>query len=126
MLVKPAVLHYINIVLTEGRMDITLNIINIMKKLAILFAALCVSASAVADTWVRGHFRDNGTYVQPHYRSSPDNSYNNNWSVRPNVNPYTGQRGTRAPRYPNNSPYSTYRDRNSPLYNSPYSPYRGR
>ena len=31
-------------------------------------------------------------------RSTPDTSYNNNWSTTPNVNPYTGQPGTRQPR----------------------------
>lgn len=49
---------------------------------------------ALADVKVRGYYRSDGTYVRPHYRSSPDRSHNNNWSVRGNVNPYTGQRGT--------------------------------
>lgn len=60
--------------------------------------------TAMADTYVRGYYRNDGTYVQPHYRSSPDRSYNNNWSVRPNVNPYTGQQGTRSPTYDNLPP----------------------
>ncbi|TAM48239.1 MAG: hypothetical protein EPN55_00700 [Gammaproteobacteria bacterium] len=80
-----------------------------MKKLiAVLGLALVVFAGAVsADQSVRGYYRNDGTYVQPHYRSSPDRSYNNNWSVSPNVNPYTGERGARQPTYndrpPNNS-----------------------
>jgi hypothetical protein len=74
------------------------------------FAALilvAISASANADEYVRGHYRSNGTYVAPYYRSSRDSSYNNNYSVRPNVNPYTGRQGSlaqtwndRAPSYP--------------------------
>ena len=64
------------------------------------------SFTATAQTHVNGYFKSNGTYVQPHYRSSPDSSYNNNWSVSPNVNPYTGKRGTRQPILINQSPYS--------------------
>jgi hypothetical protein len=57
------------------------------------------------DVSVRGYHRSNGTYVQPHMRSGPDSSYNNNWSTSPNVNPYTGQEGTRQPRYDSNPGY---------------------
>ena len=32
-----------------------------------------------------------------HYHSGPDSSVYNNWSTSPNVNPYTGQTGTRNP-----------------------------
>ena len=73
------------------------------KKIAlgtvIVFAALMASESVVnAATYVRGYYRSNGTYVQPHYRSDRDNNFYNNWSTYPNVNPYTGRMGTR--RYP--------------------------
>jgi peptidoglycan hydrolase-like protein with peptidoglycan-binding domain len=34
--------------------------------------------------------------VPPHYRSAPDGDPNNNWSSEGNVNPYTGEVGTRA------------------------------
>jgi len=50
------------------------------------------------DVSVGGYFRRDGTYVQPHMRSAPDSSYNNNWSTSPNVNPYTGRQGTNPPR----------------------------
>ena len=70
------------------------------KKIAlgtvIVFAALMASESVVnAATYVRGYYRSNGSYVQPHYRSDRDNSFHNNWSTYPNVNPYTGRVGTR-------------------------------
>jgi hypothetical protein len=56
------------------------------------------------DVPVNGYFRSDGTYVQPHMRSAPDSSFNNNWSTSPNVNPYTGKEGTRQPRlYDNNT-----------------------
>ncbi len=37
--------------------------------------------------------RSSGTYVQPHYRTSPDHSRFNNWSTKGNPNPYTGKKG---------------------------------
>ena len=40
-------------------------------------------------------------------RSAPDRSYNNNYSTSPNINPYTGQQGTRTPTL-NDRPPSTY------------------
>ena len=58
-----------------------------------LFAASIVGA--LAQTHVKGYYRTDGTYVQPHWRSSPNNTTYDNWSTRGNVNPYTGQVGTR-------------------------------
>jgi hypothetical protein len=57
-----------------------------------------------ARVGVRGYYRGNGTYVQPHYRSDPDSSRWNNWSTKGNYNPYTGKKG-----YQN--PYKSYRFR---------------
>lgn len=67
-------------------------------KLTILMAlvVICLAAfSANADVYVRGYVRSNGTYVQPHYRSNPDGNFYNNWSTKPNINPYTGKMGTK-------------------------------
>jgi hypothetical protein len=73
-----------------------------MKKLLIAGLMTLMSASAFAQgVHVQGHYRSNGTYVQPYYRSAPDSSRNNNWSVSPNINPYTLQQGTRSPSAPN-------------------------
>ena len=44
---------------------------------------------------VRPHVRKDGTYVEPHRRSTPDARIENNWSTKPNVNPYTGKSGTK-------------------------------
>lgn len=46
---------------------------------------------------VKGYHRRDGTYVQPHYRTTPDRSRYNNWSTKGNVNPYTGKRGYSDP-----------------------------
>ena len=49
-----------------------------------------------SSSHVNGYYRSNGTYVTPHYRSGRDGYHNNNWSVQGNVNPYTGQPGTKS------------------------------
>jgi hypothetical protein len=64
----------------------------------ILVAALFASSAAIArDVHVDGHTRQNGTYVQPHMRTAPDSSLQNNYSSQGNTNPYTGQQGTVNP-----------------------------
>lgn len=45
-----------------------------------------------AQVKVNGYYRSNGTYVQPHYRSSPDGNPYNNYSFPGNINPYTLER----------------------------------
>lgn len=47
------------------------------------------------EVWVRPYCRDNGEYVEGHYRTRADGTTANNWSVRPNVNPHTGEAGRR-------------------------------
>ena len=88
---------------------------------AFLFAA---GHSDAAD-WVRGYSRSNGTYVQPYYRSHADGNFSNNWSTYPNINPYTGNVGTRVwPSYNyGNSRSFSYPSYSLPTYRS-YSPYR--
>jgi len=68
-----------------------------LTTLAILtISVFSFTANTFADVWVSGHYRSSGTYVQPHYRSSPDSSIYNNWSYRGNTNPYTGKKGYRS------------------------------
>ena len=68
-----------------------------MKKILLGLIILVFSATlALADTYVSGYYRSDGTWVKPHYRSSPDSSRNNNWSTSGNINPYTGKKGTRT------------------------------
>lgn len=49
---------------------------------------------ANAQVHVQGHYTKNGTYVQPHERSAPNQNYFDNYSSKGNVNPHTGQQGT--------------------------------
>jgi len=67
-----------------------------MKSLfvTIFFILLSLNSVEARDVAVRGYTKDNGTYVQPHYRSSPNGYKNDNWSTSGNSNPYTGQSGT--------------------------------
>lgn len=59
----------------------------------------CLPASA-GTVHVRGYTKADGTYVPPHERSSPNSTTTDNWSVAPNVNPYTGAQGTKSPDAP--------------------------
>lgn len=86
-----------------------------------VIASLFLASPGYAETHVNGYYRSNGTYVAPHYRSSPDSSYNNNWSTSPNVNPHTGRVGTNEPRY---EPYDSTGDRPNSGYRSSNSSLR--
>lgn len=52
---------------------------------------------------VGGYIKRDGTYVPPHMRTAPNATKTDNWSSRPNVNPYTGRRGTKNPYAPPSS-----------------------
>jgi hypothetical protein len=47
---------------------------------------------------VSGHVRKDGTYVQPHRATNQNQTQRDNWSSKPNVNPYTGKPGEKDPR----------------------------
>ena len=73
-----------------------------------------------SSTYVNGYTKSNGTYVQGHYKTTPNNTINDNYSTKPNVNPYTGKQGTASPSY--NQPQSTYKSSSSgskPTYTFP-------
>ncbi len=46
---------------------------------------------------VNGHVTKAGTYVAPSYRTAPNRTKVDNWSSKPNVNPYNGKAGTKDP-----------------------------
>jgi hypothetical protein len=69
----------------------------ILKVLICAGAMLSVSLPIVmADDYVNGYVKRDGTYVPPHYRSPRDGDFGNNWSTKGNENPYTGKEGTRV------------------------------
>lgn len=97
----------------------------LLRTLAVVLLAaglLLPSFAAEADQYVRGYTKKDGTYVQPHYRSSPNKSYNDNWSVRGNTNPYTGVPGTKSPTYNDRPPSGNQNIFGSPQ-TQPKSPY---
>ena len=66
------------------------------KTAAALFVAAISSGfilvgQAKAQVNVDGYYRNNGTYVQPHRRTAPDDSRLNNYSYPGNYNPNTGR-----------------------------------
>ena len=65
--------------------------------LALLLAPFLSMSDANAQVRVRGYFRRDGTYVQPHVRSSPNSSPYDNYSYPGNINPYTGKVATGDP-----------------------------
>jgi hypothetical protein len=66
---------------------------NWFKSIIVCFL-LCVNFFVIfptlADVYVKGYTKKNGTYVAPHYRSDPDGIKSNNWSYPGNTNPHTG------------------------------------
>jgi len=67
---------------------------NITKILVIVFAFLFIFVSKTnAYVRVRSYFKNNGSYVQSHYRTNSNSYKFDNWSYRGNVNPFNGRRG---------------------------------
>lgn len=62
----------------------------------VLVGCIVSAGIAAAQVHVHGYTRSNGTYVAPHVRSSPNGSAADNWSAKGNVNPYTGDEGTKS------------------------------
>jgi hypothetical protein len=65
------------------------------------------TAAAQGDHYVQGYYRSNGAYVAPHYQTNPNNTRADNYSTEGNVNPYTGEPGTK-PLYPTAPAYTPY------------------
>jgi len=73
--------------------------------LSILAFLLFVANSVLAQTstFVPGYVKKNGTYVAPHFKTTPNKTKADNFSTKPNINPYTGKVGTKT----NPDPYLT-------------------
>ena len=81
-----------------------------MKKLIFTLALAFIANFSFAQStvYVKGYVKNNGTYVQPYVRTSPNNTVKDNWSTYPNVNPYTGQTGTKTYNYNYNNGNTYY------------------
>lgn len=92
-------------------------------KTLILFALFLVSSIAIFGQvnsnyhYVNGYTRSDGTKVQGYYRTNPNATNTDNYSTKPNTNPWTGKPGTIEPdNYSYPSTYST------PTYTPSYTP----
>ena len=56
-------------------------------------------ASKPQPRYQEGYYRNDGTYVQPHYKTQPNQTNWDNYSTLGNTNPYTYEYGTKAPDY---------------------------
>lgn len=59
--------------------------------------SLAIAPHAEAIQRVKGYTTKKGTYVAPHYKSSPNKSKFDNYSTKGNVNPFNGKKGTIKP-----------------------------
>ena len=85
-----------------------------MKKLIFTLSLAFISNFSFGQTtvYVKGYTKSNGTYVQPHYRTSPNYTVYDNWSTAPNVNPYTGTVGTKVYNYEPTTSSPSYQNNN--------------
>ncbi len=90
-----------------------------MKKILLLSLFIIIYTQLIfSQVRVSGYTRKNGTYVQPHMRSSPNSNPYDNYSFPGNTNPYTGKTSTGNPdTYLNNYYNKTNNSGNSNLNN---------
>ena len=71
-----------------------------MKNIIFLILYLTISfpVYSVSSHNVRGYTKKDGTYVQSHRQTNPNKTQKDNWSSKPNVNPYTGKEGAKEPK----------------------------
>jgi len=72
----------------------------VYRAAAVIVGAVVLAAPVLADDYVKGYVKKDGTYVAPHMRSSPNSTKADNWSTKGNYNPYTGKEGTKDPYKP--------------------------
>ncbi len=67
-----------------------------IKRLFVLFISIMILGAScnvfAQDVWVKGYYRSDGTYVRPHYRSSPDSYKWNNYGPSQNTFELTNPR----------------------------------
>ena len=68
-----------------------------MKRIltTLALSVIALTTYAQTPTYVNGYITSSGQYVEGHYRTTPNQTRNDNYSTRPNVNPFTGEVGTK-------------------------------
>ncbi len=69
---------------------------------AIAFLSSCLFAwsgqsLATPSHNTKGYTKKDGTFVKGHRATNPNKTQRDNWSTKPNSNPYTGKKGTKNP-----------------------------
>ena len=91
----------------------------LMNLILILVWGICFGQTNPNHVRVKGYTKSDGTYVPPHYRTTPNSTNRDNFSTRGNTNPYTGKTGWIPPdNQPlinsySSSTYGTYNSSNS-------------
>lgn len=72
-----------------------------MRSLLFVLAFVLTSVLSYAQNqiWVNGYYKSDGSYVQGHYRQTPNSTNHDNWSTTQQRNPYTTENGSRAKDY---------------------------
>ena len=52
---------------------------------------------ATSNHNTKGYTKKDGTYVKSHRATNPNHTQRDNWSSKPNSNPYTGKKGSKNP-----------------------------
>lgn len=68
--------------------------------IAAMVAAMLAGTAEAKSARSSGYVTKKGTYVAPSYKTTPNKSKIDNYSSKPNVNPYTGKSGTVDPYKP--------------------------
>lgn len=91
-----------------------------MKRTAVLIALIALSTAALAGQYVRGYHKKDGTYVQGHTKSSPDEyRYNNKGSQSYGGNQRDEYSSGTGATNKSNSSYG-WRDNDSDSVSNPY------
>jgi hypothetical protein len=73
-------------------------LISLIAGVILLGGVVGFAGSVEAATRVRGYYKPStGSYVMPHYRTSPNSTRWDNYSTKGNYNPYTGKKGYSSP-----------------------------
>lgn len=75
-------------------MKFKLPIVTILAALIVYPATLLAAGSHSR----KGYVKKDGTYVAPSRATNPNKTQRDNYSSKPNVNPYSGKQGTREPK----------------------------
>ena len=82
-----------------------------MRAIIVTLMLVTISLAATANENVRGYMKKDGTYVDPHHRTSPNNRRYDNYSSQGNQNLYTGQPGSERNEFSNPPAYNKNRQR---------------